>query len=180
MTQIPLAEKLRPQSLDEFSGLDALDAAFVKQLRAGAGRIPSAILWGPPGCGKTTLAKLIGKLYDCEYVELSAVLSGVKDVREVVEAAKEREKPTLLLVDEIHRFNKAQQDAFLPHVEAGTIALVGATTENPSFFLTAALLSRCRVVVLKPLSSQALERVCERGEVELGVSLSPEARAMFT
>lgn len=180
MTQIPLAEKLRPQSLEEFSGLDALDAAFVKQLRAGSGRIPSAILWGPPGCGKTTLAKLIGKLYDCEFVELSAVLSGVKDVREVVEAAKEREKPTLLLVDEIHRFNKAQQDAFLPHVEAGTIALVGATTENPSFFLTAALLSRCRVVVLKPLSSQALERVCERGEVELRVSLSPEARTLFT
>ena len=180
MTQIPLAEKLRPQSLEEFSGLDALDAAFVKQLRAGSGRIPSAILWGPPGSGKTTLAKLIGKLYDCEFVELSAVLSGVKDVREVVEAAKEREKPTLLLVDEIHRFNKAQQDAFLPHVEAGTIALVGATTENPSFFLTAALLSRCRVVVLKPLSSQALERVCERGEVELRVSLSPEARTLFT
>jgi putative ATPase len=179
MTQIPLAEKLRPQSLDEFSGLDALDATFVKQLRTGAGRIPSAILWGPPGCGKTTLAKLIGKLYDCEFVELSAVLSGVKDVREVVEAAKEREKPTLLLVDEIHRFNKAQQDAFLPHVEAGTIALVGATTENPSFFLTAALLSRCRVVVLKPLSAQALTKVCERGERELAVTLSDLSRAMF-
>jgi len=178
MTQIPLAEKLRPQSLDEFSGLDALDATFVKQLRSGAGRIPSAILWGPPGCGKTTLAKLIGKLYDCEFVELSAVLSGVKDVREVVEAARGREKPTLLLVDEIHRFNKAQQDAFLPHVEAGTIALVGATTENPSFFLTAALLSRCRVVVLKPLSAQALTRVCERGERELAVTLSDESRAM--
>jgi putative ATPase len=180
MTQTPLAEKLRPQSLEEFSGLDALDAAFVKQLRSGSGRIPSAILWGPPGCGKTTLAKLIGKLYDCEFVELSAVLSGVKDVREVVESAKERERPTLLLVDEIHRFNKAQQDAFLPHVEAGTIALVGATTENPSFFLTAALLSRCRVVVLKPLAPPALERVCERGERELGVSLSPQARSMFT
>lgn len=179
MTQIPLAEKLRPQSLDEFSGLDALDATFVKQLRSGAGRIPSAILWGPPGCGKTTLAKLIGKLYDCEFVELSAVLSGVKDVREVVEAAKEREKPTLLLVDEIHRFNKAQQDAFLPHVEAGTIALVGATTENPSFFLTAALLSRCRVVVLKPLSAQALARVCERGERELAIAVSDDSRAMF-
>lgn len=179
MTQIPLAEKLRPQSLDEFSGLEALDATFVKQLRSGAGRIPSAILWGPPGCGKTTLAKLIGKLYDCEFVELSAVLSGVKDVREVVEAAKEREKPTLLLVDEIHRFNKAQQDAFLPHVEAGTIALVGATTENPSFFLTAALLSRCRVVVLKPLSAQALTKVCERGERELALTLSDGARAMF-
>ena len=180
MSQIPLAEKLRPQTLEEFSGIEALDAAFVQQLKSASGRIPSAILWGPPGCGKTTLAKLIGKLYDCEFVELSAVLAGVKDVREVVEAAKEREKPTLLLVDEIHRFNKAQQDAFLPHVEAGTIALVGATTENPSFFLTAALLSRCRVVVLKPLSVQALERVCQRGEKELSIALSPEARTMFT
>lgn len=180
MNQIPLAEKLRPKTLEEFSGIESLDSAFVRQLRSGAGRIPSAILWGPPGCGKTTLAKLIGKLYDCEFIELSAVLSGVKDVREVVEAAKEREKPTLLLVDEIHRFNKAQQDAFLPHVEAGTIALVGATTENPSFFLTAALLSRCRVVVLKPLSTEALDRVCQRGEGELSLALSAGARAMFT
>lgn len=180
MSQIPLAEKLRPQTLEEFSGIEGLDAAFVQQLKSASGRIPSAILWGPPGCGKTTLAKLIGKLYDCEFVELSAVLAGVKDVREVVEAAKEREKPTLLLVDEIHRFNKAQQDAFLPHVEAGTIALVGATTENPSFFLTAALLSRCRVVVLKPLSVQSLERVCQRGEKELSIALSLEARTMFT
>jgi putative ATPase len=180
MSQIPLAERLRPQSLEEFSGIEALDAAFVQQLHAASGRIPSAILWGPPGCGKTTLAKLIGKVYDCEFVELSAVLAGVKDVREVVDAAKGRDKPTLLLVDEIHRFNKAQQDAFLPHVEAGTIALVGATTENPSFFLTAALLSRCRVVVLKPLSVQALERVCQRGERELSVAFSPEARTMFT
>lgn len=180
MSQIPLAEKLRPQTLEEFSGVEALDAAFIQQLRSASGRIPSAILWGPPGCGKTTLAKLIGKLYDCEFVELSAVLAGVKDVREVVEAAKSRDKPTLLLVDEIHRFNKAQQDAFLPHVEAGSIALVGATTENPSFFLTAALLSRCRVVVLKQLSVQALERVCQRGEKELSISLSPDARTMFT
>jgi putative ATPase len=180
MSQTPLAEKLRPQTLEEFSGVEALDAAFIQQLKAASGRIPSAILWGPPGCGKTTLAKLIGKLYDCEFVELSAVLAGVKDVREVVEAAKGRAKPTLLLVDEIHRFNKAQQDAFLPHVEAGTIALVGATTENPSFFLTAALLSRCRVVVLKPLSVQALDRVCQRGEKELAIALSPEARTMFT
>lgn len=180
MSQTPLAERLRPKALEEFSGIESLDSAFVRQLRSGSGRIPSAILWGPPGCGKTTLAKLIGTLYDCEFVELSAVLAGVKDVREVVEAAKERGKPTLLLVDEIHRFNKAQQDAFLPHVEAGTIALVGATTENPSFFLTAALLSRCRVVVLKPLSSEALDRVCQRGEKELGLSLSAASRAMFT
>lgn len=179
MTQIPLAEKLRPTRLDQFSGIESLDPAFVNQLKSGKGRIPSAILWGPPGCGKTTLAKLIGKLYDCEFVELSAVLAGVKDVREVVEAAKEREKPTLLLVDEIHRFNKGQQDAFLPHVEAGTIALVGATTENPSFFLTAALLSRCRVVVLKPLSPEALAKVCGRGEAELGIKLGEGSARLF-
>lgn len=179
MSRVPLAEKLRPSSLDEFAGIESLDPAFVGQLRSGVGRIPSAILWGPPGCGKTTLAKLIGRRFDCEFIELSAVLAGVKDVREVVEVAKAREKPTLLLVDEIHRFNKAQQDAFLPHVEAGTIALVGATTENPSFFLTAALLSRCRVVVLKPLSQEALESVCKRGEREMGLSLSAEGRAIF-
>jgi len=170
---------LRPSTLDQFSGLECIDQAFVAQLRSGKGRIPSAILWGPPGSGKTTLAKLIGRMYDCEFVELSAVLAGVKDVREVVEAAKGRERPTLLLVDEIHRFNKGQQDAFLPHVESGAIALVGATTENPSFFLTAALLSRCRVVVLKPLSGEALEKIARRGEEELGLRLSNVARVLF-
>jgi len=179
MTKVPLAERLRPASFEEFSGVESLDPSFVAQLKAGKGRIPSVILWGPPGCGKTTLAKLIGRMYDCEFVELSAVLSGVKDVREVVEIAKGREKPTLLLVDEIHRFNKGQQDAFLPHVEAGTIALVGATTENPSFYLTAALLSRCRVVVIKPLALEALEQVCLRGEEELGLKLSADARKLF-
>ena len=179
MRQVPLAERLRPRSLDDFSGLDQLDQAFVQQVRSGRGRIPSAILWGPPGSGKTTLAKIIGSSYDCEFVELSAVLSGVKDVREVVDRAKSKPKPTLLFVDEIHRFNKGQQDAFLPHVEAGTIALVGATTENPSFYLTSALLSRCRVVVLKPLGNEALARVCERGEKDLGCALEPAARALL-
>lgn len=179
MRQVPLAERLRPRSLDDFSGLEQLDRAFVQQVRAGIGRIPSAILWGPPGSGKTTLAKIIGGSYDCEFVELSAVLSGVKDVREVVDRAKMQPKPTLLFVDEIHRFNKGQQDAFLPHVEAGTIALIGATTENPSFYLTSALLSRCRVVVLKPLGGEALGRVCERGEAQLGCSLEPAGRALL-
>lgn len=177
--RVPLAERLRPSTLEQFSGLESIDRAFVNQLRSGKGRIPSAILWGPPGSGKTTLAKLIGTMYDCEFVELSAVLAGVKDVREVVEAARGRERPTLLMVDEIHRFNKGQQDAFLPHVESGVIALVGATTENPSFFLTAALLSRCRVVVLKPLSSEALQMIARRGEEELGLSLSDTARTLF-
>jgi putative ATPase len=179
MTQVPLAERLRPVTLDQFYGIEQLDPSFVAQLRSGKGRIPSAILWGPPGSGKTTLAKLIGRSYACEYVELSAVLSGVKDVREVVERAKKLDRPTLLFVDEIHRFNKGQQDAFLPHVEAGTIALVGATTENPSFHLTSALLSRVRVVVLKPLTNEALARVCKRGERELGVELGEESRVLF-
>lgn len=179
MRQVPLAERLRPRTLEDFSGLEQLDRAFVQQVRAGSGRIPSAILWGPPGSGKTTLAKIIGSSYACEFVELSAVLSGVKDVREVVDRAKMQPKPTLLFVDEIHRFNKGQQDAFLPHVEAGTIALIGATTENPSFYLTSALLSRCRVVVLKPLGSEALERVCARGEAQLGCSLEPSGKALL-
>lgn len=179
MTQIPLAERLRPRTLDDFSGLDLLDAQLIAQLRSGAGRIPSVILWGPPGSGKTTLAKLIGGSFDCEFVELSAVLAGVKDVREVVEKAKHNSRPTLLFVDEIHRFNKGQQDAFLPHVEAGTIALVGATTENPSFYLTGALLSRCRVVVLQSLSDAALERVCRRGEEDCGFLLSDSGRSLL-
>jgi putative ATPase len=177
MTQVPLAERLRPRSLDDYSGLDALDSHLVQQLRSGKGRIPSLILWGPPGSGKTTLAKLIGAAFECEFVELSAVLAGVKDVREVVEHAKGAVKPTLLFVDEIHRFNKAQQDAFLPHVEAGVIALVGATTENPSFYLTGALLSRCRTVVLPALASEALLKIVERAERECGVSLSEQARS---
>lgn len=177
MRQIPLAERLRPKSISEFSGVESLDSYLVRQVSSGQGRIPSVILWGPPGSGKTTLAKLIGAAFDCEFVELSAVLAGVKDVREVVERAKHNQKPTLLFVDEIHRFNKGQQDAFLPHVEAGTIALVGATTENPSFYLTGALISRCRVVILKPLDEPALRRVCERGEQELALELPEVARA---
>jgi putative ATPase len=177
MTQVPLAERLRPRSLDDYSGLDALDPHLVQQLRSGKGRIPSLILWGPPGSGKTTLAKLIGAAFECEFVELSAVLAGVKDVREVVERAKSAAKPTLLFVDEIHRFNKAQQDAFLPHVEAGVIALVGATTENPSFYLTGALLSRCRTVVLPALGYEALVKIVERAERECGVSLTEQARS---
>jgi len=179
MSRIPLAERLRPRTLDDFSGLEQIDRTLVQQLREAKGRIPSILLWGPPGSGKTTLAKIIGRSYDCEFVELSAVLSGVKDVREVVERAKDLLRPTLLFVDEIHRFNKGQQDAFLPHVEAGTIALIGATTENPSFYLTSALLSRCRVVVLKPLGGEALARVSVRGEEQLGCSLADEARTLL-
>jgi putative ATPase len=176
MRQVPLAERLRPQNITEFAGVETLDPRVVQQLKSGTGRLPSMILWGPPGSGKTTLAKLLGAAFECEFVELSAVLSGVKDVREVVERAKQSSKPTLLFVDEIHRFNKAQQDAFLPHVESGVLALVGATTENPSFYLTGALLSRCRVVVLAPLGDDALHAVLARGERECEVVISEAAR----
>lgn len=179
MNQVPLAERLRPRNFDQFSGVEFLDKHLIQQVRAGTGRIPSMILWGPPGSGKTTFAKLIGQSFDCEFVELSAVLAGVKDVREVVEKAKQGARPTLLFVDEIHRFNKGQQDAFLPHVEAGTIALIGATTENPSFYLTGALLSRCRVVVLQALSEESLLQVCMRGEDECGVALGEAARLLL-
>lgn len=179
MKQVPLAERLRPKNLEQFAGVDSLDPRVIQQLKSGTGRLPSIILWGPPGSGKTTLAKLLGSAFECEFVELSAVLSGVKDVREVVEQAKQSSKPTLLFVDEIHRFNKAQQDAFLPHVESGILALVGATTENPSFYLTGALLSRCRVVVLAPLGDEALRAVLTRGEHECEVAISDAARRVL-
>jgi putative ATPase len=148
-------------------------------LREGRGKPPSLILWGPPGSGKTTLAKLIGKSFPLQFVELSAVLSGVKDVREVVDAAKEAAQPTLLFLDEIHRFNKAQQDAFLPHIENGTIILIGATTENPSFYLTGALLSRTKVLVLPGLSTEALSHIVDRAGADLGISFAPEARSIL-
>jgi putative ATPase len=179
MKNQPLAELLRPKTLDEFAGLGLIDSHFVAQIRAGSGRIPSAILWGPPGSGKTTFAKIIGRAFDCEFEEISAVLSGVKDVRDVVERAKTRDRPTLLFVDEIHRFNKNQQDAFLPHVESGVISLVGATTENPSFYLTSALLSRCRLVVLKALTVSALLDLLKRAQSRLDVQLDARAEEVL-
>lgn len=177
--KIPLAEQLRPARLSEFEGLECLETRVVEQIKSGEGRIPSLILWGPPGSGKTTLAKLIGQAYDCRFVELSAVLSGVKEVRNVVDEAQNHDIPTLLFVDEIHRFNKAQQDAFLPHVESGRIALIGATTENPSFYLTRALLSRCGVVVLPPLEERALRGVLLRAESHVGVHLDDAGREVL-
>ncbi len=171
----PLAEELRPILWDRFQGIDALDKKLVERLKAGVGRPPSLILWGPPGCGKTTLAKLIGKSFNCNFVEFSAVLGGVKEVREIVAEAALNPLPTILFVDEIHRFNKGQQDAFLPHVEAGTISLIGATTENPSFSLTSALLSRAKVLVLPGLSYEALQGILTQAEEGTGLKFSTEA-----
>ncbi len=179
----PLADLLRPQNLEDVVGQDHLtkDDGLLAQM-AEAGNIPSLILWGPPGCGKTTLARLLARHTDLHFEAISAVFSGVADLRKVFESAVHRRRAgrgTLLFVDEIHRFNKAQQDGFLSHVEDGTITLVGATTENPSFELNAALLSRCQVLVLKRLDDAALETLLRRAEKTLDrpLPLTPEARA---
>lgn len=171
----PLAERLRPVKWEDFQAESTLDSKLLTQLKKGEGRPPSLILWGPPGCGKTTLARLIGTTFQLPFVAFSAVLGGVKEVREIVAEAEGKEKPTLLFIDEIHRFNKSQQDAFLPHVENGTIILLGATTENPSFALTGALLSRSRVLVLPALSATALKPMLQRAEKELGITLEGKA-----
>jgi putative ATPase len=162
----PLAARMRPRSLDEFIGQEHLLAAG-KPLRDAIerGTISSMIFWGPPGSGKTTLARLVARYTDREFVSFSAVTEGVQRVREIVAEAEQRRRlgrGTILFADEIHRFNKAQQDAFLPHVEAGTIALIGATTENPSFEITAALLSRVRVFVLQQIPVADIRLLIER------------------
>ncbi|KAF1689969.1 recombination factor protein RarA [Pseudoxanthomonas taiwanensis] len=172
----PLAERMRPRSLDEMVGQRRLLAPGSALRRAvEAGRVHSMILWGPPGCGKTTLALLLAQYANADFRAISAVLSGLPDVRQVLAEAAERfagGRRTVLFVDEVHRFNKAQQDAFLPHIERGTIVFVGATTENPSFELNSALLSRCRVHVLEAVSAEditaALRRALEDAERGLG------------
>jgi putative ATPase len=143
-----------------------------------ARQLASLILWGPPGCGKTTIARLLAQAVDLQFEPLSAVFSGVADLRKVFETARQRRKDgkgTLLFVDEIHRFNRAQQDSFLPYVEDGTVTLVGATTENPSFELNAALLSRCQVLVLRRLDDKALDTLLDRAEAALGRALPVDA-----
>ncbi|HTV89320.1 MAG TPA: replication-associated recombination protein A [Stellaceae bacterium] len=171
----PLADRLRPHSLAEVIGQDHLLGPDGPIGRMVARRqLASMILWGPPGCGKTTIARLLAHGTDLAFEPLSAVFSGVADLRRVFDAAKKRREAgrgTLLFVDEIHRFNRAQQDAFLPYVEDGTVILVGATTENPSFELIGALLSRAQVFVLQRLDDRALEALLERAEHHLGQSL---------
>jgi putative ATPase len=178
----PLADRLRPRALAEIAGQEHLTGPEGTIGRmAASGRLSSMILWGPPGCGKTTLARILSTHTDLAFEQISAIFSGVADLKKVFESAKLRRRQgrgTLLFVDEIHRFNKSQQDAFLPVVEDGTITLIGATTENPSFELNAALLSRCQVFVLKRLDDAALETLLQRAEKEEGrvLPLTPEAR----
>ncbi len=172
----PLADRIRPATLHEVAGQEHILADGKPLYSAIAhGQLHSMVFWGPPGTGKTTLAKLLATHCDAAFISLSAVLSGVKDIREAVEQAKLRQQAgqgeTVLFVDEVHRFNKAQQDAFLPHIEDGTIVFVGATTENPSFELNNALLSRLRVYVLKPLAVEEIVTVIERalGDADQGL-----------
>ena len=177
----PLADRLRPQTLDEVVGQDHLlkgDGPIARMREQG--RMASMILWGPPGVGKTTIARLLAKDSGLEFEPISAVFSGVADLKKVFERARARReggRGTLLFVDEIHRFNRAQQDGFLPVVEEGVITLVGATTENPSFELNAALLSRAQVLVLKRLDETALEQLLGRAEADFGQSLPVTANA---
>ena len=179
----PLADRLRPRTLEEVVGQDHLlgpDGTLTRMLARGS--LASLILWGPPGVGKTTIARLLAARSGLAFVQLSAVFSGVADLKRAFDDATRRRRTgegTLLFVDEIHRFNRAQQDAFLPVVETGVVVLVGATTENPSFALNGALLSRCQVLVLRRLDHPALERLLERAEADLGHALpmQPDARA---
>ena len=164
--QEPLASRMRPQTLDQIVGQQHLLGANQMLRRLiDADRVPSMILWGPPGVGKTTLARVIARHTKSEFISFSAVTSGIKEIKEIMAQAQQNAdygQRTLVFVDEIHRFNKAQQDAFLPYVENGSIVLIGATTENPSFEINSALLSRCRVFVLQPLSTDDLQKMLQR------------------
>lgn len=174
--EAPLADRMRPQILEEFAGQEHLlgQGKILRQI-IDSDQLPSMILWGPPGSGKTTLAMIIAKTTGAQFSAFSAVLSGVKEIREVIEEAKEewkyRQRGTILFVDEIHRFNKAQQDAFLPHVEKGTIILIGATTENPSFEVISPLLSRTKVFTLHPLKEEEIEGILKRALIDMGKGL---------
>jgi putative ATPase len=181
--QAPLAERLRPKTLDEVVGQShLLGASKPLRLAFQSGKLPSMILWGPPGVGKTTLARLIANTADADFIPISAVLSGIKDIREAVERAEltlqQHGRKTILFVDEVHRFNKGQQDAFLPFVESGLITFIGATTENPSFEVNSALLSRAQVFVLNALSESELSLLLDRAQqlVAQNVTIANEVR----
>ena len=184
--QKPLAERLRPETLDEVVGQSHLLGAG-KPLRVAfeSGRLHSMILWGPPGVGKTTLARLMARAFDAEFIALSAVFSGVKDIREAIQKAElalgQHGRHTILFVDEVHRFNKSQQDAFLPFVEQGLVTFIGATTENPSFEVNSALLSRAQVYVLRSLSPEELGSLFERARRAAleGLEIDAEAGALL-
>jgi putative ATPase len=183
----PLAERMRPQTISEYVGQGHIlgEGKLLRRLIE-TDRLSSLIFWGPPGSGKTTLARIIANATQSHFIFFSAIMSGIKEIREVVKEAEDtlkyRGKRTILFVDEIHRFNKSQQDAFLPYVERGTFTMIGATTENPSFEVIAPLLSRCKVLVLNPLNEEEIARILqhaladeERGLGGFGLSLSPEA-----
>jgi putative ATPase len=184
-THAPLAERMRPRTLDEVLGQDPLlgSGAALRSL-VESGTLPSLILWGPPGCGKTTLARLLAAHAHAHFEPLSAVMAGVKEIRDVVQRARRIEKRTVLFLDELHRLNRAQQDSLLPHVEAGTVTLIGATTENPSFEINAPLLSRCRVFTLARLDDDALAALIRRAALDeirglgkLGIPVEADAVA---
>lgn len=185
-TRIPLAERLRPETLEEFIGQEKIfgEGSFLRNALQ-ADKLPSLILWGPPGSGKTTLARLVAKHTKAEFFSLSATGSGVKELRAIVERAEANERlglRTILFIDEIHRWNKAQQDSLLPHVERGTITLIGATTENPSFEVNSALLSRSRVVVLEKHTESSLfdllKRALEKSEEYFGKTVTAQSKVL--
>lgn len=181
MKKVPLAEELRPKTLEDVVGQDHIlgeNGLITRTIRSG--NPLSIVLWGPPGCGKTSLARLYAQAFDYRFISMSAIFSGVTDLKKIIKETLDQpllQKGLVLFVDEIHRFNKAQQDAFLPYVENGTMVLIGATAENPSFYLNPALLSRLRVLPLYPLDHFALEQLLQRYEKRFGLlPLTPEAR----
>src|SRR5579862_9637759 len=179
----PLAARMRPRSLDDFVGQEhIIGPGRVLRLAIERDQLSSIVLWGPPGSGKTTLAEIIARMTNANFVALSAVSSGVADLRQVIDEATKLRRAnvrTVLFIDEIHRFSKSQQDAVLQAVESGTVTLIGATTENPSFEVNSALLSRCRVFTLKPLTDEQIDTIVERGLQQLGAAIDGDARTFL-